>query len=90
MGSLDKKIMGHNVVILNKSVGITTFAAKATTAKDKDYIPSGTTEIIAHTKMIGAKESTPKELTAPAVGEYDFICSFPEYFGAMKGKFIVK
>lgn len=89
-GKLDKRVMGHNVVILQKGVKLSAFASKAAAAKENDYIPEGTTEVIAHTKMIGGGETTTIEFTAPEAGTYDFICSFPAHFAMMKGKFIVE
>ena len=53
LGKLDKKIMGHNVVILKNGVKASSFAVKAASSKDNDYIPVGTSDVIAHTKMIG-------------------------------------
>ncbi len=89
-GQLDKRIMGHNVVILQKGVKLSEFARKAAPSKDNDYIPVGTSDVIAHTKMIGGGETTTIEFTAPEAGIYDFICSFPAHFAMMKGKFIVE
>ncbi|MDB4180937.1 azurin [Flavobacteriaceae bacterium] len=89
-GTLDKKIMGHNVVILKKGVNLSAFASVAAAANGNDYIPVGTADVIAHTKMIGGGESTTIEFTAPEAGIYDFICSFPAHFALMKGKFIVE
>lgn len=89
-GKLDKKIMGHNVVILKQGVKMSTFASEAAASKDNDYIPKESDEVIVHTKMIGGGETTTIEFTAPASGEYDFICSFPAHFAMMKGKFIVE
>ena len=89
-GKLDKRIMGHNVVILQKGVKLSEFAKKAAPSKDNDYIPVGTTDVIAHTKMIGGGESSTIEFTAPEAGIYDFICSFPAHYAMMKGKFIVE
>jgi len=89
-GKLDKRIMGHNVVILQKGVKLSDFAREAAPSKDNDYIPVGTTDVIAHTKMIGGGETTTIEFTAPAAGTYDFICSFPSHYAMMKGKFIVE
>ncbi len=89
-GKLDKRVMGHNVVILQKDVKVSEFAKKAAASKENDYIPEGTTEVVAHTKMIGGGETTTIEFTAPEAGTYDFICSFPAHFAMMKGKFIVE
>lgn len=90
IGKLDKRIMGHNVVILNQGIKLSDFAKKAAKSKDNDYIPTDASDVIVHTKMIGGGESTTIEFTAPAVGIYDFICSFPAHFAMMKGKFIVE
>ena len=89
-GKLDKKIMGHNVVILKSGVKASSFAVKAASSKNNDYIPEGTTDVIAHTKMIGGGESTMIEFIAPEKGTYDYICSFPGHFAMMKGKLIVE
>ena len=89
-GKLDKKIMGHNVVILKSGVKASSFAVKAASSKSNDYIPEGTTDVIAHTKMIGGGESTMIEFIAPEKGTYDYICSFPGHFAMMKGKLIVE
>jgi len=91
IGKLDINVMGHNVVILKKGVNPEEFAARAATERDNDYIPTGSDEFIAHTKMIGGGETTSIEFTAPTeAGEYDFLCSFPAHFAMMKGKFIVE
>jgi azurin len=90
LGKLDKKIMGHNVVILKNGVKASSFAVKAASSKDNDYIPVGTSDVIAHTKMIGGGESTVIEFIAPKKGTYNYICSFPGHFAMMKGKLIVE
>lgn len=90
IGKADKMVMGHNVVILKPGTDVAAFAGKAAMSKDNDYIPEGTTDVVAHTKMIGGGETAVVEFTAPEAGEYDFICSFPGHFGMMKGKFIVE
>jgi azurin len=74
-GKLDKRIMGHNVVFLNK---------------ENDYIPIGSSAVLAHTKMLGGGETTTIEFTAPEAGTYDYICSFPAHYAMMKGKLIVQ
>ena len=89
-GKLDKKIMRHNVVILKNGVKASAFAVKAASSKENDYIPVGTSEVIAHTKMIGGGESTVVEFIAPEKGVYNYICSFPGHFAMMKGKLIVE
>lgn len=90
IGKGDKLVMGHNIVILKLGTDVATFAGKAAVSKDNDYIPEGSEDIIAHTKMIGGGEMAVVEFTAPEAGVYDFICSFPGHYGMMKGKFIVE
>tara|TARA_B100000965_G_C19296588_1_gene628300 strand:+ start:66 stop:536 length:471 start_codon:yes stop_codon:yes gene_type:complete len=88
-GKLDKKIMGHNFVLLKKDVDVIDFATKAMIARDSDYIPEGN-ETIAYTKMIGGGESDTIVFDAPEKGSYNYICSFPGHYGIMKGILIVK
>jgi azurin len=88
-GKLPKSVMGHNVVFLKQGVTTSAFASEAAAARDNDYIPEGTTAVIAYTKMLGGGETTIIEFTAPAAGTYDYICSFPGHYGIMKGKLIV-
>lgn len=90
VGKLPKQAMGHNFVLLKKGVEMKDFAMTAMKARDNDYIPKDTDEVIAHTELIGGGESTTIEFEAPAKGEYTFICSFPGHFSLMNGKFIVE
>ncbi|WP_345005029.1 azurin [Snuella lapsa] len=91
IGKLDKKIMGHNFVLLNKGVDLVAFGNKSATAHDTEFIPADAkNDIIAHTKLIGGGETTSIEFEAPEPGEYEFLCSFPGHYGMMKGKFIVE
>lgn len=90
IGKMDKNVMGHNFVLLKKGVNIIAFGNSAASARDNDYIPADTDEVIANTKMIGGGETAVVEFDAPAPGTYEFLCSFPGHYALMKGKFIVK
>ncbi len=90
VGKLPKQAMGHNWVLLNADVVVKDFAMTAMTARDNDYIPKDTKDVIVHTDLVGGGESTTIEFEAPAKGEYTFICSFPGHYGLMKGTFIVE
>lgn len=90
VGKLDKKVMGHNFVLLKKGVDLVAFGNKAVAFADNGYIPEGTEDVIAYTKIIGAGETAVVEFDAPEPGEYDFLCSFPGHYSMMKGKFIVE
>lgn len=92
VGQMAKELMGHNWVLLKQGTDVAEFGlASATPSPETDYIPAGTEDqIIVHTKMLGGGESDTIEFEAPAVGEYDFLCSFPGHYALMKGKFVVK
>ncbi len=90
IGTLDKNVMGHNLVILKPGVDMAEFASLASPEKANDYIPTDTQDIIVHTKLIGGGETTSIEFDAPPVGTYTFMCSFPAHFAMMNGKFIVE
>ena len=90
IGQLDVQVMGHNFVLLKKKVDLIEFANKAATARDNQYIPVGSDEVIVYTDMIGGGQETEIEFLPPEPGVYDFICSFPGHYAMMKGKFIVE
>ena len=88
-GKLDKKIMGHNFVLLKTGVDVVDFATRALEARENDYIPEGD-EIISYTKLIGGGESDTITFDAPTKGTYNYICTFPGHYGIMKGILVVK
>ncbi len=89
-GKLPKAAMGHNWVLLASGTDVKTFAMEALKARDNEYIPKGTEQVLAYTALVGGGEETTIEFTAPAAGEYDFICTFPGHYALMKGKLIVE
>lgn len=90
VGKLGAEVMGHNFVLLKPEVVRNEFAKAAVDAKDNDYIPQNTDDIIVHTEMIGGGQETTIEFDAPEKGVYEFICSFPGHVALMNGKFIVE
>lgn len=90
VGQLQENVMGHNFVLLKKDADVTDFGQRAAQARDNEYIPEGSDEVIAHTELIGGGESTTIEFEAPEPGTYTFICSFPGHFVQMQGQFIVE
>ena len=93
IGQLPAIAMGHNVVILKSGTAVQAFATKCAPAKDTGYIPQdeeSKKQIVAHTKMLGCGESEEITFTAPAAGDYPFICSFPGHFAIMQGVMTVK
>lgn len=90
VGKLPKAAMGHNWVLLTPGTEINEFGMAASKARDNDYIPADSENIIVNTELLGGGEETTIEFTAPEAGTYDFICSFPGHYAMMKGKFIVE
>lgn len=93
VGTMPKFSMGHNWVLLKKGVNADEFVAEAANAPTTDYIPkSRESDILAHTKLLGPKESDSVTFNAPPEpGRYVFLCSFPGHFQVgMRGELIVE
>ena len=90
VGEMSELVMGHNWVLLKEGTDIPEFGRAAAAAKENDYIPEGTDQVIAHTEMIGGGETVTIEFQAPEEGTYEFICTFPGHYALMKGVFIVE
>lgn len=91
MGTLPKEAMGHNLVILKKGADVAAFATAAATARATDYVPAALADqVVAHTKVLGPKQSDEINFKAPAeAGEYLYICSFPGHYITMRGTLVV-
>ena len=86
VGQLDRRVMGHNFVLLTPGTDITGFANEAAAAGESaDWIPNDGAQVIAHTKMLGGGQTDVITFEAPEPGVYDFICSFPGHSGMMRG-----
>jgi azurin len=92
IGSMPKQAMGHNLVVLKAGVDGLAFATAAAAAVNTDYIPPALeSQIIAHTKMLGPKQSDSFVVKFDEPGEYPFLCSFPAHYQVgMKGVITVR
>jgi azurin len=93
MGNMPKAAMAHNWVLLKKGADPKAFADAAVMAAATDYLPPALADqVIAHTKLLGPKQTDEIKFTAPTEpGEYPFVCSFPAHFVAgMTGVMVVK
>lgn len=93
IGSMPKVAMGHNWVLLKKGVDGKAFSDAAVASAATDYIPAAMADaVIAHTKLLGPKQTDEITFTAPTEpGEYAFLCSFPaHYVAGMHGVLVVK
>ncbi len=78
--------MNHNVVVLAAGADATAVGQAAMEASASDYIPEAMADqIIAHTPMAAPGETVTVEFTAPAAGDYTYICTFPGHYLMMKG-----
>lgn len=93
VGSIPKAAMGHNWVLLQRGTNVAAFANAAVAAAATDYFPTAqAASVIAHTKLLGPKQTDEITFTAPTEpGDYDYLCSFPAHWAAgMKGVLVVK
>ena len=95
IGTTPKFSMGHNFVLLDKTVNtgnVTKFLDAASMAASSDYVPKGSKEVLAHSKLLGPNETDTVTFTAPRVpGEYLYLCSFPGHYSqGTKGFMTVK
>jgi len=90
VGTMEKKMMGHNWVLLAQGTDVAAFSMASASAADTEYIPADMKDpVLAHTKLLGGGESDTITFTVSEPGTYDFICSFPGHSAVMKGKLIV-
>ena len=95
IGTTPKFSMGHNLVLLDRTVNtgnVQTFLDKASTEAAHDYVPPGAKEVLAATKLLGPNETDTITFNAPYVpGDYLYLCSFPGHYSqGTKGFMTVK
>jgi len=91
-GTMPKQAMGHNLVVLKAGSDVDAFAKAAGPATTTEYIPTALAdEVVAHTKLLGPKESDTIVVKFTEAGEYPFLCSFPAHAQlGMKGVISVR
>jgi len=95
VGTTPKFSMGHNFVVLDRSVNpqnVTKFLDAASTEASHDYVPPAAKEVLAHSKLLGPGETDMVTFNAPYVpGDYLYLCSFPGHYSqGTKGFMTVK
>ena len=58
VGKLPKTAMGHNWVLLRPDTDLASFAMSTMKAKDNEYVPVGTPEVMVNTILLGGGEET--------------------------------
>ena len=92
-GKIPKIAMGHNFVLLKSDITAIAFGQKALAsgAGPANPLPDSVKgDVIAYTKLLGPGESDSIVFTAPAAGEYEYVCTFPGHFALMRGKMVSK
>ena len=78
--------MHHNVTVLQMNASINAIGQAAMGAASTDYIPQAQADqIIAHTPMSAPGETVEVTFTAPAAGDYPYICTYPGHYMTMQG-----
>ncbi len=91
IGKQPAAAMSHNVVILQQGTDVQAFGEAAIPAAATEHIPASmSSDVIAHTKLLGPGQSDKITFTLPDPGVYDFICTFPGHFGSMRGKIVAE
>ena len=92
-GKLPVTSMGHDVVITKASDVKAVDAAGMTAGAASGYVKADDPQVIAHTKLIGAGETTSVSFPVSKIqgeGPYEFFCSFPGHSVLMHGPISVK
>lgn len=87
-GQMPAAAMGHNVVISAMSDMQAIASEGIGAGLANNYVKADDARIIAHTKVIGAGESTSVTFDTSKIkgaGPYEFFCSFPGHSAIMKG-----
>lgn len=92
-GKMPMAAMGHNVVITTAADMKAVAADGIGAGINADYVKPGDARVIAHTKLIGAGETTSVSFPVSKIqgnDPYAFFCSFPGHDAIMKGTIAVE
>lgn len=92
IGQNPPAVMAHNVVVLKSGSDPEAFSFAAGQEKAEGYLPTALKqEVLAFTAFAGPDDTVQATFTAPAPGEYPFLCTFPGHFAAgMHGVMVVE
>lgn len=80
--------MLHNFVLIPVGIGQEIATAGIAAGADANFTPNDD-RIIVSTKMTNMGEELTVTFTAPAAGNYEYICTYPGHYPAMVGKLTV-
>jgi azurin len=86
-------IFQHNWMLVNGGTEAADRVNQAATASgpDNEYLPADQSAILAYVPLTNSGESNTVAFTAPAPGEYIYLCTFPgHYLAGMQGTLVVE
>ena len=84
----DSGIFQHNWVLVQDGTK-DAVATRGTVNPTTDWVQPDDPDVIANTKLVGEGQTATISFTAPAAGNYQFVCTFPGHNGTMFGDFQV-
>ncbi|MDB4107322.1 plastocyanin/azurin family copper-binding protein [Bacteroidia bacterium] len=81
--------MPHNIVFIQKGTA-NDVGQGGLHHKENSYVNPEDKNVIAHSPLAQIDEIVYFTFTTPAIGDYEFICSYPGHWGMMKGKFLTR
>jgi azurin len=78
-------VLPHNWVLVKPGTEATVAAAGLKLGEAAGYIDVRDKDMLVHTDLAKAGDSTDVTFTAPAPGDYPYICTFPGHYLMMKG-----
>ncbi len=82
-------IWQHNWVLVQNGTKDDVAIAGLTAGADNDYVEPGDARVFTNTRLLGPGETGEVRFTAPPVGTYQFVCTFPGHNMTMFGTFKV-
>ena len=75
----------HNWVLVKDGTKDEVAVSGVTAGAGNDWIPRNDQRVIAHSTLIGPLETVEVRFTAPPLGTYQFVCTFPGHSATMFG-----
>ncbi len=82
-------VNSHNWALVEAGTKDDVATAGLAAGQDNNWLPSGDSRLLGATILLGPGESGQATFTAPAAGEYQFVCTFPGHNITMFGTFTV-
>ncbi len=79
------KIYQHNWVLVKAGTKDAVASAGAAAGAENGWIPTGDDRILAHSGLLDPGETEVVSFSAPFVGTYQFVCTFPGHAATMFG-----